>query len=134
MGAWTVALLSAMLWSAAMPALAQAQARYQCEFRRECIGTERPCGEVAHTGLALERRADGWHLWGSDETDFWLAPVPGGDDELRSWISTTLDPDTQTAALLSVFGDGQAFLSLHGIFLTPEVTLQTGTCRREDAR
>jgi len=127
-----MAFLSVALASLAMPVLALE--RFECAFTRECVGTDRPCKDVDYSGLVLERRADGWHLWGQDETDFWLAPVPGGDDEFRSWISTTLDPDTRAAALLSVFGDGQAFLSMHGIFMTPEETTQTGTCRRKDER
>ncbi len=132
MRARTVAILSAMLGAGSLPALAQP--RYQCTFTRECLGTERPCAEAGYSGLALERRADGWHLWGSDETDFWLASVPGGNDEMESWISTTLDPETLTTAMLSIYGDGQAFLSLHGLFMAPEVTLQTGTCKRKDTR
>ncbi len=125
------AMFPAMLWLiAAMPA--QAQARYHCNFTRECSGTTSPCQDGGYSDLVLEQKADGWHLWGADETDFWLMAVPGGDTGLQSWASVMINPDTQTAALLSISGDGQAFLSLHETFPAPQASLQTGTCARKD--
>ena len=106
--------------------------RYVCNFARQCSGTERPCEDVEFDNLVLEKDDDGWHLWGSDETWFGFTPVHGGSDELLSWVSNDIDPSAQATALLSVAGNGQAFLSIHGVFLTPEIIVQTGTCTRKD--
>lgn len=107
---------------------------YQCRFTRECIGTGRACEDVNLDGLVLQEDGDGWHLWGSDETWFGLEPVDGGSAELRSWVSSDIDPSAQATALLSIAADGQALLSIHGVFLTPEVIVQTGTCTRKDTQ
>jgi hypothetical protein len=107
---------------------------YQCRFTQQCIGTDRPCEDVDLSGLALEEDSDGWHLWGPDETWFGLTPLLGGNRDLDSWVSTDIDPSAQATALLSITHDGLAFLSIHGIFLTPEVIVQTGTCTRKDTQ
>ena len=107
------------------------EVRYQCTFTQECIGTERPCDKPQPIEAWLSFGADGWFLWGADEVFFSLQPVPGGSENFRSWLSPAADQDTEAVALLSIAGNGRAFLSIHGQFYAPETVLQVGTCTRK---
>lgn len=117
------------------PAQASDTGRYACAFPVECSGATRPCADGQGLTAELRRDATGWVLQLDEKTAAHFRPVTPaqpGSDALFTLISTDSDPAAGAVTLLSLAGNGQAFMSTHGVFLSPAVVTHIGTCRAEE--
>lgn len=99
-----------------------------CTFTAECVGTERPCHRGDPLAVVLRREGDGWMMTGDSDVAIPFDALAGDRATMLSLISTRSDPSAAAVTLLSVAADGAAFVSTHGIFLTPAAVLHVGTC------
>ena len=104
---------------------------YRCEFDQECVGADRPCSSTDAMTMAFVESADGWMIKMPDGKTMGFTPLPGQSDDMRSFLSDETDPDAHAVSMLSIFSDGQAFMSTHGIFLSPGTVTHIGTCLPE---
>ena len=111
---------------ASPPALAAEQ--FACTLREGC-GTSECGGDVVIRAI-LSPAATGWKLV-LDDTTIGSFVEFDSSDTARHFVSRDIDPDAGAAGLLSIFAKGEAFLSLHGNFMTPAAQTYTGRCTLE---
>ncbi len=104
---------------------------YRCEFKQECVGADRPCSSSDAVTMAFVEGTDGWMIKTPDGKAMGFTPLPGKSDDMRSFISDETDPDAAAISILSIFSGGQAFMSTHGMFLSPGTVTHIGTCQPE---
>ena len=123
---FTFATAAALLAAAAPVA---ANEVFSCEFNIECIGADRPCvAKVPLSAQLAHVSGDGWALHAEDEDTVTFSELPDGSTQMRRFLSLNSDSDAEAVSLLSIFEDGQAYLSIHGIFLSPGFVTHKGTC------
>ena len=110
----------------APPALAAEQ--FACTLREGC-GTSDCGGDVVIRAI-LSPAATGWKLV-LDDTTIGSFVEFDSSETARHFVSRDIDPDAGAAGLLSIFAKGEAFLSLHGNFMTPAAQTYTGRCTLE---
>jgi hypothetical protein len=117
------ALLPAALLPAALLAAAPAAAEgFACRF------------ESGDGGARIEARlalsGETWRLSMLGES-LAARPVDLDGAGARHFVVAPVDTMAKAAALLSIFEDGSALLTIHGDFLGPAAVTRTGTCMRE---
>ena len=112
----------------ALPVAGAAQSALSCTLNAGC-GTS-DCGADAEISATLESSGDGWRLRSNSEIAGSFREI-GAAPGTRHFVSTDIDPDAGAAALLSVFDDGRALLSLHGTFMVPTAETYGGRCTAE---
>ncbi len=114
---------------------AWAQNAYRCEFKRECMGSDRPCtstGDMTMRFIKVIGDTDAWAIKTADGETIPFIAVPGISEDMRSFLSNEADPGADAVSLLSIFSDGQTFMSTHGLFLSPGTVTHVGTCLQEN--
>jgi len=107
---------------------------YSCTFTQECP-TDQACVDYEPQAMQLSRDdsdTDLWSLTGADGTAIPFTKMPFEAEDLRAFVSSSIDPGASAVSLLTVFSDGQAILGIHGIFLTPGSVTHLGTCVPKD--
>lgn len=100
-----------------------------CEFNIECIGADRPCvAKVPLSAQLAHVSGDRWALQAEEEETVMFTELPDGSPQMHRFLSLNSDTDAEAVSLFSVFDDGQAYLSIHGIFLSPGFVTHKGTC------
>ena len=125
-----VPVVSLMLCAAGAVS-AQDADRYTCAFTTECVETDRPCTKDNTLNAVLARTDTGWSLQGDTGEAIPFTRVSQDGDALFSLLSTQSDPVASAVTILSVAADGQAFVSTHGVFLSPGFVTHVGTCTPE---
>lgn len=106
--------------------------RYVCTFPTECVGAHSCIDSAEPERTVLDSQGDTWTMTGADGSVLTFQPVAGASEELLSLVAAEADADAGAVALFSLSRSGQAFVTLHGIFLTPEVVTHIGICKAED--
>jgi hypothetical protein len=117
-----------LLAAAALPVAGVAATALSCTLNAGC-GTS-DCGADAEISATLEPSGDGWILRSNSEIAGRFSEI-GETSGTRHFVSTDIDPDAGAAALLSVFANGVALLSLHGTFMVPTGEIYNGRCTAE---
>lgn len=109
-------------------------AAYRCEFTRECL-TGQACTDYEPNVMQFLRDAKDINLWTlapAGEQPFVFTRLPFETEDLHAFVSTSVDPGASAVSLLTVFDDGQAILSIHGVFFSPGSVTHLGTCVPKD--
>ncbi len=108
---------------------------YRCVFTQECP-TGDACSAYDPREVSFFRK-DGptglWTLTSADDPDIPFTQLPFETEDLRAFVSTSVDPGASAVSLLTVFSDGQAILGIHGVFFTPGSVTHLGTCVPKDS-
>ena len=123
-----------MMISSAIIGLAgpvQAAESLVCTFTQECVG-ESGCSFDDPISMRFQARGDVWVMQGAQGTGMGTAisftKLAGKSESMRSFLAENADPAASAVSVLSIFEEGQAFMSTHGIFLTPGFVTHIGTC------
>ena len=117
-----------------MASQALADTLFRCEFTQECP-TGQPCNDTQPQvmQLAHDARDPGlWSLTTGDGQDIQFTSLALETQDLRAFVSVAIDPDASAVSLLTVFGDGQAIMAIHGVFYSPGSVTHLGTCVPKD--
>jgi len=112
-------------------ARAHADTVYICEFNMECPGGE-DCAETDAITLRIQQQDTGWTMEAAGQTAITLSKLPSKSAGMLSFLAENTDPAAAAVSILSIFEKGQAFMSTHGIFLTPGFVTHIGTCVQKD--
>lgn len=102
-----------------------------CTFTQECVGSDRPCNSADKLTMSFVQSNSGWMINTSEGEAMSFTPLPGKSEGRRSFLSQETDPEAHAVSMLSIFSDGQAFMSTHGVFLSPGTVTHIGTCLPE---
>lgn len=102
-----------------------------CVFTQECVG-EGDCGAVEPIAMGFQLQGDAWVMQGAEDTAIRFSELADKTAGMHSYLAENADPDAAAVSILSVFEDGQAFMSTHGIFLTPGFVTHIGTCVQKE--
>ncbi|MFT7594443.1 MAG: hypothetical protein ACI8R4_001764 [Paracoccaceae bacterium] len=105
----------------------QAAESLTCSFSQECSGGS-ACTETNPITLRFQLEGEDWIMAGTDGTTITFTKLAKKSGGMRSFLAKNADPDAAAVSILSVFEDGQAFMSTHGIFLTPGFVTHIGAC------
>jgi len=81
--------------------------------------------------MTFSEGTGGWTIKTTEGETIGFTALPGKPGDMRSFMSDKTDPAAQAISMLSIFSDGQAFMSTHGIFLSPGTVTHIGTCLQE---
>jgi hypothetical protein len=90
----------------------------------DCGGQE----AILSVDLAPAEEADGWVLRSNGDIAGKFREIETPAGTAKHLVSTDIDPEAEAAALLSIFPDGEAVLTVHGAFPSLGTSSWVGQC------